>query len=127
VTLDAASGLITGALKEKARTVVTVTVSNAKGKASTEFIIVGGKDALALTPPLGWNSWNVWGGIVTADHVRAAADGMVSSGLAAQGYTYINIDDAWEAGWRRGPTGVTTLPPAATRTARSSPTRSSPT
>jgi alpha-galactosidase len=105
VTLDAASGLITGALKEKARTVVTVTVSNAKGKASTEFIIVGGKDALALTPPLGWNSWNVWGGIVTADHVRAAADGMVSSGLAAQGYTYINIDDAWEAGWRKGPNG----------------------
>ena len=67
--------------------------------------IVGGKDALALTPPLGWNSWNVWGGNVTADHVRAAADGMVTSGLAAQGYTYINIDDAWEAGWRKGPNG----------------------
>jgi alpha-galactosidase len=105
VTLDPASGLIKGALSEKARTVVTVTVSNAKGKASAEFIIVAGKDALALTPPLGWNSWNVWGGIVTADHVRAAADGMVSSGLAAQGYTYINIDDAWEGGWRKGANG----------------------
>ena len=89
--------------------------------------IVGGKDALALTPPLGWNSWNVWGGNVTADHVRAAADGMVASGLAAQGYTYINIDDAWEAGWHKGPNGVTTSMPGATPTARSSPTRSSPT
>ena len=103
--LDAKTGVITGSLKADGRTVVSVSVSNAKGKATGNFTIVGGKDALALTPPLGWNSWNVWGGIVTAEHVRQAADGMVSSGLAAQGYTYINIDDTWEAGWRTGPNG----------------------
>jgi alpha-galactosidase len=104
--LDAATGIVSGVLKDDGRTEVQVSVRNPKGQMSNAVItIVGGKDALALTPPLGWNSWNVWGGNVTADHVRAAADGMVKSGLAAQGYTYINIDDAWEAGWRKGPNG----------------------
>jgi len=38
----------------------------------------------------------VWGPTVDDAKVRAAADALVSSGLAAQGYTYVNIDDAWE-------------------------------
>jgi alpha-galactosidase len=106
LTLDAATGIISGSLKQDGRTEVQVSVRNAKGQMSNAVLtIVGGKDALALTPPLGWNSWNVWGGNVTADHVRAAADGMIKSGLAAQGYAYINIDDAWEGGWRKGPNG----------------------
>jgi len=104
LTLDANTGIITGSLKQAGRTDVGVTVKGRGGKSSSTVItIVGGDHMLALTPPLGWNSWNVWGGNVTADHVRAAADGMVRSGLAAQGYTYINIDDAWEAGWHKGP------------------------
>lgn len=106
LSLDARSGIITGSLKADGRTDVPVTVKNAKGQTSSAVItIIANKDALALTPPLGWNSWNVWGGIVKDAHVRAAADGMVRSGLAAQGYTYINIDDAWEGGWRKGPDG----------------------
>jgi alpha-galactosidase len=107
LALDAKTGLITGALKQNGRTDVPVSVKAADGRMANAVItIVGGKDALALTPPLGWNSWNVWGGNVTADHVRAAADGMVTSGLAAQGYTYVNIDDAWEAGWHKGANGT---------------------
>src|SRR6266568_1345722 len=106
VALDAHTGIITGALKQAGRTDVQVTVRNGKGQSNSAVItIVGGNHMLALTPPLGWNSWNVWGGIVTADHVRAAADGMVRSGLAGQGYTYINIDDAWEGGYHKGPDG----------------------
>jgi len=107
LTLDAKSGIITGSLKNQGRTEVQVSVKAADGKMANAVItIVGGKDVLALTPPLGWNSWNVWGGNVTADHVKAAADGMVKTGLAAQGYTYINIDDAWEAGYHKGPNGA---------------------
>ncbi|OFW11992.1 MAG: hypothetical protein A3H96_12035 [Acidobacteria bacterium RIFCSPLOWO2_02_FULL_67_36] len=105
LTLDPKTGIIRGSLKAAGKTVVDLTVTGPKGKATGQLTIVGGPDALALTPPLGWNSWNVWGGSVTADHVRAAADALVSSGLAAQGYTYVNIDDAWEAGWRKGPNG----------------------
>jgi alpha-galactosidase len=101
LTLDSKTGIISGSLKADGSTVVDLTVSNARGKATSQLTIVGGQHRLSLTPALGWNSWNIWRGNVTAAHVRAAADGMVSSGLAAQGYTYINIDDAWEGGWRK--------------------------
>jgi alpha-galactosidase len=96
LVLDAHTGIITGALKQAGRTPVTVTVTGPKGKTTGTITIVGGIHSLALTPPLGWNSWNVWGGAVTDAEVRAAADALVKTGLAAQGYTYVNIDDAWE-------------------------------
>jgi len=103
LTIDSTSGLISGSLQSDGRTVVDVTVTGPKGKAAGQITIVGGQHMLALTPPLGWNSWNAWGGNVTADRVRASADGMVKSGLARQGYTYINIDDAWEGGLEPNP------------------------
>lgn len=96
LTLDPASGIITGALRREGRTDVAITVSNARGRATGTLTIVGGADALALTPPLGWNSWNAWGASVDDAKVRAAADAMVASGLAAHGFQYINIDDGWE-------------------------------
>jgi alpha-galactosidase len=96
LTLDPHTGVITGALRIAGRTTVAVTVTGPAGRTTGDIVIVGGEHQLALTPPLGWNSWNVWGPIVDDAKVRAAADGLVSSGLAAQGYTYVNIDDAWE-------------------------------
>jgi alpha-galactosidase len=96
LTLDAKTGVITGALKQGSRTVVDVTVTGPKGKTAGKITIVGGQNSLALTPPLGWNSWNAWGNTVTDAKVRASVDGMMASGLARQGYTYINIDDVWE-------------------------------
>ncbi|HTU34019.1 MAG TPA: glycoside hydrolase family 27 protein [Candidatus Acidoferrum sp.] len=53
-------------------------------------------NGLARTPPMGWNSWNKFAGKVTDKDVRGMADAMVSSGMKAAGYTYINIDDTWE-------------------------------
>jgi alpha-galactosidase len=96
LTLDSATGIISGALAAAGTTEVRVTVSNAAGRDARTLTIIGGADALARTPPLGWNSWNVWGGTVDDAKVRAAADAMVSSGLAAVGYQYVNIDDGWE-------------------------------
>ncbi len=76
---------------------VELTVSNALGQASGKLTIVGGQHKLALTPPMGWNSWNCWADAVSDAKVRAAADAMVASGLAAHGFQYVNIDDCWEA------------------------------
>jgi len=98
--LDAVTGIISGALHGPGTTPVEVTVEGPAGVAKSTLTIVGGERALALTPPLGWNSWNVWGPSVDDAKVRAAADWMVKSGLAAHGYQYINIDDAWEAAER---------------------------
>ncbi|MGF1425582.1 NEW3 domain-containing protein [Kitasatospora sp. LaBMicrA B282] len=50
---------------------------------------------LALTPPMGWNDWNAFGCGVSEQLVEQTADKIVSSGLAAAGYQYVNIDDCW--------------------------------
>ncbi len=55
-------------------------------------------NGLAKTPPMGWNSWNKFGGRVDDASVRGMADAMVSSGMSKAGYVYINIDDTWELG-----------------------------
>ncbi|MET8853877.1 ricin-type beta-trefoil lectin domain protein [Amycolatopsis sp. NPDC004625] len=49
----------------------------------------------ALTPPLGWNSWNSFGCNVSETSVRQAADAMVSSGMRDAGYQYVVVDDCW--------------------------------
>ncbi len=53
-------------------------------------------NGLAKTPPMGWNSWNLFAGKVDDATVRSIADAMVSSGMRDAGYVYVNIDDTWE-------------------------------
>jgi alpha-galactosidase len=78
-----------------ANSLVTLRAKNSLASAQKKFkIIVGEK--IALTPPMGWNSWNCWGGRVSAEKVLLSARGMVNSGLIDHGWTYINIDDAWQ-------------------------------
>jgi alpha-galactosidase len=50
---------------------------------------------LALTPPMGWNSWNKFACNVNEKMLREAADAMVSSGMKDAGYIYIVVDDCW--------------------------------
>jgi alpha-galactosidase len=52
--------------------------------------------AVAQTPPMGWNSWNYFAGKVTDKDIRDSADLIVSSGMKDAGYIYVNIDDTWE-------------------------------
>lgn len=54
------------------------------------------ENGLAKTPPMGWNSWNLFAGKVDDATVRTIADAMVSSGMRDAGYVYVNIDDTWE-------------------------------
>ncbi len=58
---------------------------------------------LARTPPMGWSSWNHFACEVSDAIIRAQAGAMVSTGMKAAGYTYINIDDCWEG--KRDPQG----------------------
>jgi len=95
VRLDAATGMVTGQLPEQGRYAVDFQAENASGSASFRVDFVAGED-IALTPPMGWNSWNAWGSQVDADKVRAAARAFVELGLADFGWSYINIDDGWQ-------------------------------
>jgi alpha-galactosidase len=88
-------GEITGSLKGAGGYLVKVRARNSKGLfEKTLHIVVG--ETIALTPPMGWNSWNCWGSRVDAEKVLKSARGMVDSGLINHGWTYINIDDAWQ-------------------------------
>ena len=95
------TGDISGALKKPGRHLVTLRAKNAKGTAEKKFRIVAG-ETIALTPPMGWNSWNCWGSQVDAEKVLRSARGLVASGLINHGWSYVNIDDAWQ-GKRGGP------------------------
>jgi len=92
--LDPQTGVITGTAPARGEYGVAFHVTNAAGRAERKFTIVCG-DQLALTPALGWNSWNCFAHAVTAAKVKAAAAAMVKSGLIDHGWTYINIDDFW--------------------------------
>jgi len=54
------------------------------------------REGLALTPPMGWNSWNKFACDVNEALIRQTADAMVSSGMRDAGYRYIVIDDCWQ-------------------------------
>ena len=60
-------------------------------------------DGLALTPPMGWSSWNKFQDKIDDKTVREIADAIVTTGLREAGYVYVNIDDGWQG--MRGPDG----------------------
>ena len=95
LSVDSSTGRITGALKIPGEYRVVLSASNARGVGQKKFRIVVG-ERIALTPPLGWNSWNCWARNVSQEKVLQSAKAMVSSGLINHGWTYINIDDTWQ-------------------------------
>jgi alpha-galactosidase len=101
LSVDSATGHISGMLKEAGVYQVVLRAKNARGSARKAFRIVVGEQ-ICLTPPLGWNSWNCWAAAVDQDKVLRSARAMVDSGLIRHGWTYVNIDDTWQ-GPRGGP------------------------
>ncbi len=93
--LDKGTGIITGTLVNESEYTVTIKVKNSAGSAERKLVFICGNQ-IALTPPMGWNSWNCFASSVSGEKVKAAADAMVQSGLINHGWTYINIDDYWE-------------------------------
>lgn len=75
---------------------LSVRVTNAEGVAEAAVMLCVG-DTLALTPPMGWNSWNVYAKEVTAEVILRTAKAMVANGMRDLGYQYVNIDDHWHA------------------------------
>ncbi len=53
--------------------------------------------SLALTPPMGWNSWNTFASNINEKMIKEMADAMVSSGMRDAGYKYLILDDCWLA------------------------------
>ncbi|MBO0867902.1 MAG: NPCBM/NEW2 domain-containing protein [Micromonosporaceae bacterium] len=57
----------------------------------------GSYNGLALTPPMGFNDWYQYRCTVSETNLLANAQALLTSGLAALGYNYVNLDDCWMA------------------------------
>jgi alpha-galactosidase len=95
VKLDANTGQLSGSIAKAGEYKMKVKAKNNTGKTEREFRIVVGED-IVLTPPMGWNSWNIYASKVTQELVLANAKAMASSGLIDHGWSYMNIDDVWQ-------------------------------
>lgn len=102
LTLDAESGRVTGRIAAAGTYRVMLRATNARGTDARALRIEVG-ERIALTPAMGWNSWNCWGVSVDQEKVLASARAIVATGLIDHGWSYINIDDTWQ-GSRPGPT-----------------------
>jgi hypothetical protein len=75
------------------------------GSCSTTTLVLALENGLALTPPMGWLSWERFGcetnctahpdTCISEDLYLKQAQLLVSTGLRDAGYTYVNIDDCW--------------------------------
>jgi hypothetical protein len=91
---DSSTGVITGEVEKRGRYKVHVKAVNAWGSDEKDVEIRVG-DTIALTPPMGWNSYYAFWNEVTEKDVWETASLMKDSGLAGHGYDYCNIDDGW--------------------------------
>ncbi len=95
LSIDASTGIITGKVDQRGTYLVTLKAKNQSGETSKELKIRIG-DAIALTPPMGWNGWNSWAKNIDREKVISSAKAMINKGLSNHGWTYINIDDTWQ-------------------------------
>ncbi len=99
--VDAQSGQITGSLASPGEYVVTFRAKNALGEAQRKFRIVCG-DSIALTLPMGWNSWNCFGGAVDDAKdghrevwAKSMEDGRKAAGLFNRGEAEAVVTVKW--------------------------------
>ncbi len=95
LNLNEKTGIITGSVSKKGSYDVLLKVKSSLGEdQKTLHIMIG--DQIALTPPLGWNSWNCWGLSVDTEKAIASAKMFKQKGLSDHGWANINLDDGWE-------------------------------
>ncbi len=93
LSLDENSGIITGTLQSAGKFSFTATAKNSAGKSSATFKIISG-DTLALTPPLGWNSYDAFGDCVVESEVISNALWMKEH-LQPFGWDTVVVDFRW--------------------------------
>ncbi len=92
--LDNNKGIITGSIPDPGTYEIDICAKNSKSEFCRKLTIKVG-DKLALTPPMGWNSWYIHYDRISDQLMRRAADQMIATGMADYGYQYVNIDDCW--------------------------------
>ncbi len=92
--IDDQTGIISGVPANEGEYEVMLQAKNGSGSAKRTLKISVG-DKLALTPPMGFLSWNVIQGTISETFLKDLANTFVDLGLRDVGYQYINMDDCW--------------------------------
>jgi alpha-galactosidase len=101
--LDKNNGRISGSVTTPGTYKVKLKATNKLGSMERDFKICVG-DRLSLTPPMGWNSYNVYGiRNVNQEAIEKNAQALVTSGLINHGWSYVNVDGGWQGYHREGP------------------------
>lgn len=95
LSVDPTTGQISGQIMQPGESRVILKAKNALGESRKKLrILVGEK--IALTPPMGWNSWYCYQMKVNQEKVLQSARTLARSGLVDHGWTYVNVDDTWQ-------------------------------
>ena len=94
--LDSSTGFFSGIPKDEGEYKILLRAENEYGSHEKEFRIIIAENNICLTPLLGMTSWNAHMEFLNQEIMLANAKILVSSGLAARGYNYINIDSCWQ-------------------------------
>jgi alpha-galactosidase len=95
LNLNTQTGIISGKTTKKGSFWVKLLAENSFGKDTSSLRVEVGT-TVALTPPMGWSSWNVWGENVSQEKVLEALNQIKAHKLDQYGWNYINIDDGWQ-------------------------------
>ena len=97
VTFDEGKGILRGSTTARGTNIIEFAARNPAGAASKSFRLVVG-DLIALTPPLGFNTFGGLGGgpMMNETNVRKSFRALVEKGLVDHGYAYCNLDDGWQ-------------------------------
>jgi hypothetical protein len=93
LTLDTKTGIITGTLAKPGEYTFTASAKNSAGRASAKIKILSG-ETLALTPPLGWNSYDAFGDNVVEAEMLANAH-YVADHMQPFGWDTVVVDYCW--------------------------------
>ncbi len=100
VSAATATGLAAKKLSDKSFNPISSAKKIINNFRLTQNAETGYNNGVALTPPMGWSSWNLFRDKINEKLIKEIADAMSVSGLAEAGYKYVNIDDCWQASER---------------------------
>ncbi len=96
LTFDSINARIQGKIDQDSEYKISLGLKTQNDFVSKEVKLLCRKNSLALTPPMGWNSWNCWGLDITEEKIIKTAKALRDSSLSRFGYQYLNIDDGWQ-------------------------------
>lgn len=94
--LSLKNGIISGKVKKEATYNIKLIAENELGRDKKELSLEIKKDAVLLSPLLGFTTWNAFAFAVTQQDVEKTAEYMTELGISEYGYNYINIDSGWQ-------------------------------